>query len=178
MKMHEEKGVAFHTGVGVTELIFDAANNTVSQLRLTDGTLIDADIVVLGIGGSQICLRVRVIYTTQFRVSGQHLYRNYPKIPMAYSYIAQAFITLQFQRTSHLKYARNRITRSESGCDIRAVIRDFNEISFYFKWHQLKAKYNSCWMIPARHFVRILVTDATAAPDRQRNFHRNFHENC
>ena len=50
MKMHVEKGVHFHVGVGVEELLCGESDNTVQQLKLTDGTIIDVDTVVLGIG--------------------------------------------------------------------------------------------------------------------------------
>lgn len=45
--IHRENGVDLRTGVGVAELVGD---DRVRQVRLVDGTLIDAEVVVVGIG--------------------------------------------------------------------------------------------------------------------------------
>ena len=45
--MHRERGVTLRTGTGVAELVGDGA---VAGLRLSDGTTVDAELVVVGIG--------------------------------------------------------------------------------------------------------------------------------
>nr|XP_039267040.1 apoptosis-inducing factor 3-like [Styela clava] len=49
MKMHEEKGIKFYTSVGVAELKCNDEKN-VTHIRLSDDTVLEVDLVILGIG--------------------------------------------------------------------------------------------------------------------------------
>jgi NADPH-dependent 2,4-dienoyl-CoA reductase/sulfur reductase-like enzyme len=49
LELHRQRGVRFRFGVGVSELIVDGTER-VSALRLTDGSIIDASVVLVSIG--------------------------------------------------------------------------------------------------------------------------------
>ncbi|MFE6860468.1 NAD(P)/FAD-dependent oxidoreductase [Nocardia sp. NPDC057668] len=51
-RMHREEGVDVRCGAGVSELL--TADDTVRGVRLTDGTEIDADLVVVGVGSTPV----------------------------------------------------------------------------------------------------------------------------
>ena len=48
--MHEDNGVKFYPSVGVESLSSANGKNAVSHVTLTDGTKIQADVVVVGTG--------------------------------------------------------------------------------------------------------------------------------
>jgi len=50
--LHRERGVELRLGVGVTELVADAGR--VTGLRLADGSLVEAHVVVVGIGAAPV----------------------------------------------------------------------------------------------------------------------------
>lgn len=49
MKMHQEKGIKFHTSTTITELMYND-ENCVTHVKLSDGTLLAAEVIILGIG--------------------------------------------------------------------------------------------------------------------------------
>ena len=54
--MHEEKGVKFYPKTGVESFSASGGKNVVGHVTLTDGTKLDADVVVAGTGrGSCYC---------------------------------------------------------------------------------------------------------------------------
>lgn len=50
--LHREQGVDLRTGVVVSELVADASGRRVAGVRLDDGTLVPADLVVVGVGAA------------------------------------------------------------------------------------------------------------------------------
>ena len=63
--MHEEKGVKFYPSVGVEKLLSANGKNAVSHVVLTDGTKIEADVVVVGTGKTTMKNRVSKYILTQ-----------------------------------------------------------------------------------------------------------------
>lgn len=76
MKMHQDKGVHFHCGVGVAGIVCDESGNKVKQLKLTDDSLVDADVVVLGIGKPKNHSVMLILYAHSHRVSNDNLVDN------------------------------------------------------------------------------------------------------
>jgi len=50
LKLHEEKGVKFFPSVGVEKLSSANGKNAVSHVTLSDGSTLEADVVVVGTG--------------------------------------------------------------------------------------------------------------------------------
>lgn len=89
MKMHEAKGVVFYGSKGVTSLRFSEDTMMVSHVVLSDGTAVEAEVVVLGIGS--FC------HSNELR-NREHNKRNY----IIYTHIGVTPNT-EFLKSSQLK---------------------------------------------------------------------------